>query len=105
MPDPAPAPVVYGKYQLLDLLARGGMAEVFKAKSFGVEGFERLLAIKRILPTMAEDEDFIEMFVDEAKITAQLEHANVCKVFELDKNRLTITEGSWDYYLEKKARG
>ena len=44
------------------------MAEVFKAKAFGVEGFERLLAIKRILPTMAEDEEFITMFIDEAKI-------------------------------------
>src|SRR5262245_63946978 len=59
------------------------MAEVFKAKSFGVEGFEKILAIKRILPSMAEDQEFIEMFIDEAKIAGQLSHANICQIFEL----------------------
>jgi serine/threonine protein kinase len=61
------------------------MAEVFKAKSFGVEGFEKIIAIKRILPSMAEDGDFIEMFIDEAKIAGQLSHANICQIFELGK--------------------
>src|SRR4051812_41289948 len=61
------------------------MAEVFKAKSFGVEGFEKILAIKRILPSMAEDADFIEMFIDEAKICGQLNHANICQIFELGR--------------------
>src|ERR1700756_1445168 len=59
------------------------MAEVFKAKAFGVEGFERLLAVKRILPNVAEDEEFITMFIDEAKITVQLTHANIAQVYEL----------------------
>ncbi len=59
------------------------MAEVFKAKSFGVEGFEKIVAIKRILPSLAEDGDFIEMFIDEAKICGQLNHANICQIFEL----------------------
>lgn len=59
------------------------MAEVFRAKAFGVEGFERLLAVKRILPNIAEDQDFIEMFVDEAKIAVQLNHANIAQVFDL----------------------
>jgi len=61
------------------------MAEVFKAKAFGVEGFEKIIAIKKILPSMAEDADFIQMFIDEAKICSQLNHGNVCQVFELGK--------------------
>src|SRR5215470_13007089 len=61
------------------------MAEVFQAKSFGVEGFEKIIAIKRILPSMAEDGDFIGMFIDEAKIAGQLSHANICQIFELGR--------------------
>ena len=61
------------------------MAEVFKAKSYGVEGFEKIIAIKRILPTMGEDRDFIKMFIDEAKIAGQLAHANICQIFELGR--------------------
>ena len=61
------------------------MAEVFKAKSFGVEGFEKVIAIKRILPSMGEDRDFIKMFIDEAKIAGQLAHANICQIFELGR--------------------
>src|SRR3954467_8855636 len=61
------------------------MAEVFKAKTFGVEGFERLLAVKRILPNIAEDEEFITMFIDEAKIAVQLQHANIAQIFDLGK--------------------
>jgi hypothetical protein len=61
------------------------MAEVFKAKAFGVEGFEKLIAIKRILPSMAEDADFIQMFIDEAKICGQLNHANICQTYELGR--------------------
>ena len=53
-----------GKYRLVVRLGRGGMAEVYKAKSYGVEGFEKMVAIKRILPTIAVDEDFIVMFID-----------------------------------------
>ena len=77
--------IPFGKYLLLDRIAVGGMAEVYLAKSFGIEGFEKLLAIKRILPTMAEDDDFIEMFIDEAKIAGQLTHANIVPIFELGK--------------------
>lgn len=77
--------IPFGKYLLLERLAVGGMAEVFLSKSFGIEGFEKIIAIKRILPTMAEDEDFIEMFIDEAKIAGQLNHANVVPIYELGK--------------------
>ena len=78
-------PIPFGKYLLLERISVGGMAEVFKAKSFGVEGFEKIIAIKRILPTMVEDADFIQMFIDEAKIAGQLSHANICQIFELGK--------------------
>lgn len=78
-------PIPFGKYVLLERISVGGMAEVFKAKSFGVEGFEKILAIKRILPSLAEDSDFIEMFIDEAKICGQLNHANICQIFELGR--------------------
>ena len=61
------------------------MAEVFRAKAFGVEGFERLVAVKRILPNIAEDEEFITMFIDEAKIAVQLNHANIAQIFDLGK--------------------
>ncbi len=78
-------PVPFGKYLLLDRVSVGGMAEVFKAKAYGVEGFEKIIAIKRILPTMGEDRDFIKMFIDEAKIAGQLAHANICQIFELGR--------------------
>jgi serine/threonine protein kinase len=78
-------PIPFGKYVLLDRVSVGGMAEVFKAKSYGVEGFEKVIAIKRILPSMGEDRDFIKMFIDEAKIAGQLAHANICQIFELGR--------------------
>ena len=78
-------PIPFGKYYLLDRINVGGMAEVFKAKAFGVEGFERLIAVKRILPSIAEDEEFITMFIDEAKIAVQLQHANIAQIFDLGK--------------------
>ncbi len=79
-------PSLFGKYLLLERLNVGGMAEVFVAKAFGVEGFERILAIKKILPTMAEDEEFITMFIDEARISVQLSHANIVHIHELGKH-------------------
>src|SRR5262245_17535602 len=56
-------PVKFGKYYLLERVNVGGMAEVFKAKYFGEVGFERLVAVKRVLPSIAEDREFISMFV------------------------------------------
>ncbi len=78
-------PVKFGKYYLLERISVGGMAEVFKAKAFGEAGFERLVALKRILPSIAEDQEFIAMFVDEAKLAVQLTHANIAQIFELGK--------------------
>jgi serine/threonine protein kinase len=80
---PKRQPIPFGKYLLLDRINIGGMAEVWRAKTFGAGGFERLVAIKRILPNIAEDEEFITMFIDEAKITVQLNHANIAQIYEL----------------------
>ncbi len=76
-------PQKFGDYYLFDRVAVGGMAEVYKGVSYGVEGFERLFAVKRVLPDIAEDQEFIDMFIDEAKIAVQLTHANIGQVFEL----------------------
>jgi serine/threonine protein kinase len=78
-------PIPFGRYLLLDRINIGGMAEVWRGKVFGAGGFERLVAIKRILPNIAEDEEFISMFQDEAKISVQLTHANICQIYELNK--------------------
>jgi serine/threonine protein kinase len=61
------------------------MAEVFKAKSYGVEGFEKILVIKRILPELARSKDFVDMFVHEAKLAVRLSHANIVQVFDLGR--------------------
>ncbi len=76
-------PIPFGPYYLLEKINTGGMAEIFKAKSFGVEGFERVLAVKKILPSIAEDEEFITMFIDEAKIAGKLSHSNIAQIFDL----------------------
>ena len=75
----------FGQYLLLEKIATGGMAELFLAKRKGVEGFEKILAIKRILPHMSDNEEFVTMFIDEAKLAAQLTHHNICQIFDLGK--------------------
>ncbi len=80
----------FGKYELLERIGIGGMAEVFKAKIYGAEGFERLIAIKRILPNLVEDEDFVKMFVDEAKIAVRLNHPNIVGIDDLGKAEGTL---------------
>lgn len=77
-------PQRYGKYMLLRRLALGGMAEIFKARAEGAEGFERELVIKRILPHFSDDESFVTMFVDEARITSKLQHPNIVQIYDFD---------------------
>lgn len=76
-------PQQFGPYLLLERISVGGMAEVYKAKEYGVEDFERIVAVKRILPHVAEDEEFIAMFKDEAKIAVQLNHGNIAQIYNL----------------------
>jgi eukaryotic-like serine/threonine-protein kinase len=73
-------PSQFGRYTLVERLATGGMAEVFKAKILSTHGFEKLLVIKRILPHLAADKTFVAMFIDEAKLTAQLVHPKIVQV-------------------------
>ena len=78
-------PKQFGKYFLIDKLAVGGMAEIYKAKTYGVDGFEKVLCIKKILAHAAADRDFITMLTDEAKLTVYLSHANIVQVYDLGK--------------------
>jgi len=73
----------FGPYKLIERISVGGMAEVYKAIEYGVEGFERVVAVKRILPHIAEDDEFITMFKDEAKIAGQLNHSNIAQIYNL----------------------
>ncbi|HKE15641.1 MAG TPA: serine/threonine-protein kinase [Kofleriaceae bacterium] len=71
-----------GRYHLLDRIAFGGMAEIYRAKTFDATGHAHLVAVKRVLAHLAEDDDFIQMLVDEAKIAGLLRHANIARVYE-----------------------
>ena len=82
---PASSPGVFGRYQLLEKIGAGGMAEVFKARMKGEQGFEKIVAIKRIVPHMATNAEFVTMFVDEAKLAAQLNHNNITHIYDLGK--------------------
>ena len=75
-----------GRYRLLQKIARGGMAEVFLARSYGVHGFEKTVAIKRILARYGRDPQFVRMLVDEAKISVLLNHPNIAQVLELGEH-------------------
>ncbi len=72
----------FGPYLLLKKIGRGGMAELFLARQTGVAGFERVVAIKRILPHLTEDREFVQMFVNEAKLAAQITHPNVVQIYD-----------------------
>ena len=89
-PETAPAgevsgPDRFGQYEILERISSGGMAELFRARRSGVEGFQKIVAIKKILPHIAGDEEFITMFADEAKLAAQLNHPNIVHIFDLGK--------------------
>ncbi|HSK03264.1 MAG TPA: serine/threonine-protein kinase [Kofleriaceae bacterium] len=73
------------RYDVLDRIAVGGMAEVFLAKAYGAHGFEKTLAIKRILPELAQDPEFEARFIAEAKVAVRLSHANVVQVFDFGR--------------------
>ena len=72
-----------GKYKLIKLIASGGMAEVYLAKQAGAAGFEKMVCLKRILPHLARDKQFVDMFLNEARLAAQLDHPNIVQIFDL----------------------
>lgn len=75
-------PSQFGRYTLLERLASGGMAEVFRAKIVSSHGFEKIIVIKRILPHLAADRSFVSMFIDEAKLTARLTHPKIVQILD-----------------------
>jgi serine/threonine-protein kinase len=75
-------PSAFGRYTLLERLGVGGMAEVFRSKIVLSHGFEKMLVIKRILPHLAADKNFVSMFIDEAKLTAQLTHPKIVQILD-----------------------
>lgn len=75
-----------GPYTIVERISAGGMAEVFKAIQYGVDGFQRTVAIKRILKHIAQDSNFIAMFQQEAKLAVQLNHGNICQIYKLGRH-------------------
>jgi len=71
------------RYRVIEKIAAGGMAEVFRAESAGLEGFKKTVAIKRVLPHLSQKKEFIGMFLDEARLSATLSHSNVVQVFDI----------------------
>ncbi|HMA29433.1 MAG TPA: protein kinase [Thermoanaerobaculia bacterium] len=96
---PASSPGAFGRYQLLEKIGAGGMAEVYKARMRGEQGFEKIVAIKRIVPHMATNADFVTMFVDEAKLAAQLNHNNITHIYDLGK------VDAWHYIAMEYVEG
>src|ERR1700739_2977403 len=78
-------PQVFGRYLLLKRLSRGGVGEIFLAKLGEIQGFEKLVIIKKILPNLVADQEFIKRFIDEAQVAIKLQHANIAPVFEVGK--------------------
>jgi serine/threonine protein kinase len=77
---------VVGKYEIMRRLAIGGMAEIYLARVTGAAGFEKLVVLKRILPSVAEDPTFVTMFLDEAKLAATLRHPNIADVYDVGED-------------------
>src|SRR6185436_15526279 len=84
-----------GRYTVLAHLASGGMAEVLLARTDGIEGFERHVVLKRIRPEYARDPHFIKMFLDEARVAANLHHQHIVQV-----NDIGETNGSFFFAME-----
>ncbi len=93
----APIPETLGRYRLLSKIAKGGMAEVFAARSYGSHGFEKTVALKRILPRFGRDPQFVRMMVDEAKISVLLHHPNIAQILELGEQ--ADVDGQPEYFI------
>ncbi|MFT3840520.1 MAG: serine/threonine-protein kinase [Myxococcaceae bacterium] len=103
-PNAAPIPTpptpwsvgdVVSRYTLLAKIATGGMAEIWLARQAGPRGFEKVVVIKRIIDTYSHDPEFVEMFLDEARIAAQLNHPNIVQIYDLGEHA-----GAWYIAME-----
>src|SRR5262245_33744982 len=84
-PSQQDLPQVFGRYLLIKRLSRGGMGEIFLGKLGEIQGFEKPVIIKKILPQLSADEEFIKRFIDEAQVAIKLNHANIAPVYEVGK--------------------
>src|SRR5262252_11207099 len=84
---PLPMGAKLGRYEILGKLAAGGMAIVYVARAHGVAGFERLVAIKVLHSNLAHEEEFIKMFLDEARLAASIRHPNVVPTIDIDEGK------------------
>ena len=75
-----------GRHAVIRPLARGGMAELFLVRTTGLQGFQKIVALKRILPQFSGDPDFVQMFLDEARLAASLDHPNVAQVYDIGRD-------------------
>ena len=75
-----------GKYEIVRKIAMGGMAEIYLARVRGNAGFEKLVVLKRILPSLADDKTFVQMFLDEARLAATLHHPNIGDVYDVGED-------------------
>ncbi len=91
------SPQQFGKYELVARLAHGRMGDVYKAKSHGVEGFEKVFVVKVLNPALTQNPSFVETVIEEAKRTVTLSHANVVQVFDLG-----LEESSGNYYIAQE---
>jgi serine/threonine protein kinase len=80
-----PCPAQFGQYTLQERIGAGGMAEVFRAQRSGAAGFLKTVVVKRLHPRFAESPAFVQLFVEEAKLAAQVQHKNVVQVYELER--------------------
>src|SRR3954451_20788943 len=107
----APPPVRLGPYELLQKLATGGMAEIYIARREGPHGFSKRIALKRILPQLAADPEFVAMFIDEARLCAQLTHPNLVQVFDFGEEggelymAMELVEGTTAAKVVRAAAG
>src|SRR4051794_206794 len=74
---------ILGRYELVLRIAKGGMGEVWAARFHGSRGFQKLVAIKTLLPELSQDPNFEQMFLDEASLAARIKHPNVVEVMDL----------------------
>src|SRR5262245_24473458 len=84
-----------GKYEIVHRIAFGGMAEIYLARAGGIHGFEKYVVLKRILPQHASNGEFVRMFLQEARVAATLDHANIAHVYDIGE-----TTGNYFFTME-----
>lgn len=89
----------FGKYEVLGQIGAGGMAEIYKCRLSGIGGFDKTVVVKRMLPELLHDQELVHMFLDEARIAANLTHPNIVQIYEIDKL------GDTPYIAMEYARG